>query len=481
MLTHFFKTTFVLYIIVGLVAASSRLFFIFMFPEIIGDGYLYSTVADNILSGCGVSISDLNSGECVPHFGGNQGPGYPTFIASVWWISGHSDLAVRLGQGVAYIAALLYLVGAVKQFTQSAFIALLVGLVLSMSPLQMAWPRFFFTETLAMAGALWLFAELIKSVHEKRLRAYAIGFTLIFATFIRLDAILLWVPVIVASFLIHKPTIAIKKLLIIGLMFSMGWGSWALRNINIGLPNPFMPLAAEQYRDAKGVSVWIKTWATNQYSSAGVHFPVNTMAYDKIQIDEYAFNSFTEKEVVLQLIKELQLHVGKQFPKHIDDQFGVIASNRIKNAPLNYYLYNPIKRTWNFWSNINTGFGWPGFAGKLSPQERLNIINGDMDSKISLLIKYPTIVMGKIAVNTWKIIVLFLLPVALLLNFKNKMRHNWAIIYIVLSFILARSILSGWMFHVESRYAVSQMPIIEAIVIIILSDYFLIRRKSHLN
>ena len=163
-------------------------------------------------------MSEINGNECVPHFGGNQGPGYPAFIAVIWALSGHSDLAVRLVQASFCIASILYIVDAIYRYTASAKQAMIVGLVLALSPLHLAWPRFFFTETLALAATLWLFAELIKSLQLSNLRIFPIGIALIVATFIRLDAVLLLVPVAATGFIIHRPFTALKKGLVTALM-----------------------------------------------------------------------------------------------------------------------------------------------------------------------------------------------------------------------------------------------------------------------
>ena len=118
------------FLVVGLVAAFIRTYFIIFFPEAGGDGKTYTLVAENILTGCGVSISEIGSNQCVPHFGGNQGPGYPTFIAIVWALSGHSDLAVRLVQAFFCIAAILYIMDAIYLYKDYGKLAMLVGLFL---------------------------------------------------------------------------------------------------------------------------------------------------------------------------------------------------------------------------------------------------------------------------------------------------------------------------------------------------------------
>ena len=70
----------------GVFAAASipRLLLVQFFPWFEGDGTVYVAVARNILENACVSMSDPQSAACVPHWGGNQPPGYPAFIAVAW-------------------------------------------------------------------------------------------------------------------------------------------------------------------------------------------------------------------------------------------------------------------------------------------------------------------------------------------------------------------------------------------------------------
>jgi hypothetical protein len=467
-----------LYCLVALVATLPRVLFIVLFPEVVGDGAAYATVADNILSGCGVSLSIVGSGGCIPHFGGNQGPGYPAFIAGVWWVSGHSDLAVRLAQGLIFVISLVYLVDAIHRYTSSTKQALVVGFVLALSPLQMAWPRFFFTETLALAGTLWLFAELIKSLHESKLRVVPIGIALIMATFIRLDAGLLLVPVSIAGFIIHRPIDAVQRGLVIGLILALPWSGWFLRNVNVGLPSVFSPLGIELNKAAEGLYTWEKTWVTNIYSSYAIHFPVADLNYDAILVDETAYKTSEEKKKVQILLEELKLYTNKALPKHIDDQFASLAAERIKTEPLNYFLFNPVKRMWALWSNIHDGLGWPGLGSKLSKQDRIDISKGGIGQKLLFLKKYPILVMGKIFVNAWKILLYFLFTLALWLSFKDKKYPYRDVMALTLSFVLARSVFSGWMYLFEARMSVMPMPIMELVTVLVLTHTILRWKNS---
>lgn len=465
------------YWIVALTAILPRFLFIFLAPETVGDGKIYSTVAENILNGCGVSLSKPDSGECVPHFGGNHGPGYPAFIAGIWWLSGHSDLAVRLAQGTIYVVTLVYLVYAIRHYTSSPKLALFTGLFLALSPLQVAWPRYIFTETLALAGTLWLFAELIRSFHQSKLRVIPIGIALIATTFIRLDGILLAIPVAIAGFIIHRPVDAIRKGMVIALILGLPWGGWVLRNIDVGLENIYRPPALSYNEVGKGYSSWGKTWAINQYQYVAIQWPMANRRYETIRVDESAYRTENEKKRVQALLEELNNHTGKPFPKHIDDQFANLAKERINADPLTYYILNPIKRIWSLWSNIYDSFGWPISLDKLSAEDRLEISRGGIESKLLLLKKYPMQTLGKIFVNGWRILFCLFFIATIVLVYKDNDFPYRDLLALALSFVIARSVFSGLANLVETRYTLMQMPIIELVVILIFAQT-IVRLKS---
>ena len=85
-------------LIIAVVAVGARLIFVFAAPEFGGDWDIYAVVAENILRGCGVSLSDPSAPACVPHFGGNHLPGFPAFVAMNWFVFGHSEVPIRVIQ-----------------------------------------------------------------------------------------------------------------------------------------------------------------------------------------------------------------------------------------------------------------------------------------------------------------------------------------------------------------------------------------------
>ena len=450
-----------------------RLFFIFYAPTSGGDWDIYSTVAENILSGCGVSLSNPESGECNPHFGGNQGPGYPAFVALMWWLGGHSDMIIRVAQATLGVVAIVYMVKATLLYSSSFKIATTVGLVLALSPLEIAWPRYLQTETLSLAGTLWVFSELLISLQMSKIRTFHLSVALIAVTFIRLDAILLVVPVAVTLFIIYKPFKAVKKGLIIAMLLSLPWGTWLARNYMAGMVNilPQPMVAPNNAKAPNGYIKWLWTWSTETYQSTNSFWPVTRFNYDSIGIDELAYSTKKEKRKISLLLSELKKYTGKPFPSHIDNQFRIIAEQRILERPLEVWFLNPIKRSVYLWSNIYSSFGWPTeLPGSFSKQVRIEIAREGIISAIPLAIEYPVQAAGKLIVNGWRVVILILFLVSLLLSYNNK--TNRQILLLSLSFVIIRTIFSSFLVNfVETRYTLMQMPIVEISIIVFLLSH----------
>jgi hypothetical protein len=464
--------------LIALAAILVRLCFVLIAPN---QGGIFSVVAENILNGCGVSVSTPGSGECVLVSTANQGPGYPTFIAFFWWVGGHSDFFVLLVQTLINVATIIYLVDAVRSYTSSNKIAFIIGGVLSLSPLQIAWPRQMYTETLAISGAMWVFAEILKSIHQSNLRVLPISIALILTTFIRYDGILLSVPVAVAGLIIHPPVEATRRIVLIGLICIIPWGGWTLRNVLVDVPHIF---PHDPYTDAKGYVAWGRTWWVNEYQRMAYQAPLLTEVslnslYSDIKVDKKAYRSKQEKEQVLALLEELKKFNGKAFPKHIDDKFAELAASRIQEDPLAFYLFVPLQRAWALWTNFYNSFGWPTEFVNLPVEDRLKISKGDTQAIFNLALNDPFKVMGKLIVTGWRLLLYLLFLIAVIMIYIQTGSKFKDIMTVLLSFVIVRSIFSGWMYYVESRYTVMQMTAMEIVVVICILNQKRIPIVSH--
>ena len=275
-----------------------RLIFIFLFPETGGDYDIYSRVAKNILRSCGVSLSDPYSGNCVPHFGGNHGPGYDFFIAIIWYFFEESNNAVRIIQTFIYCFFCFYLLSAIRKHIQEKSFLTFFAIILSLSPLLVAWPRYIQTETLSIAFTLFFISELLNSFNEKKIRVFSVSVALILATWIRLDNIFLTIPLAFSCFYLHGFRKGFLYGISVAFFLSLSWGIWTIRNISVNLPSllPTNMIMPDGSRSPIGYLNWTKTWITHEYEKPGSLWGVNRQNYAGIFIPEYAYFDKNEKK-----------------------------------------------------------------------------------------------------------------------------------------------------------------------------------------
>ena len=458
---------------IALLALAARLAFVLAFPFGGGDWDVYATVAENILRGCGVSLSDPAGPACVPHFGGNQGPGYPVFVALVWAASGHSDMAVRLVQTALAALAIAYLADAAARAAARPAVGVAAGLVLAASPLAVAWPRYTQTETLALAATIWVLAELLRSLAAGRLRIAALGAALIAATFIRLDAILLAVPVAVAALALHGVRQGLARGAAVALVLALPWAAWTARNLAVGLPR-LTPTDMVMPADAPsplGYLAWTRTWITKEYQRPGALWPINRFVYSAISIDPTAYDGPGEQARIEALLAGLARHDGAPIPAAIDDAFRAIAAERAARAPLRTWLANPLRRALALWSNPFSSFGWPNElpAGAASHAERLQIAEGGIAGKLALARAHPWRAATKALTGGYRylLLVAFLAAALAAALWRGMDAPARRLAGCAAGFVVARTLVLAWIGNIETRYTAALAPAMEVAVVLV--------------
>jgi len=445
----------------------ARVAFVLAAPFGGGDWDIYSTVAENILRGCGVSLSPPDSGLCIPHFGGNHLPGYPAFVASIWLISGHSDMAIRFAQLLLYGAALGRLTLVVRRYTGSDAAALAVGLVIALSPLQVAWPRYTQTETLSLAASVWFFAEILASFAEGRLRAVPIGLAVLAATFIRLDGILLCVPVAVAAFMLHPPLDAIRRGSVAALIVVLPIAGWTVRNVIVGVPVMPAPMVLPNNAPPPyGYLAWGNTWLSQEYQRAGWGFGVTRFNYDSIRIDNKAFDSLEEKQRVMGWLAELAKYKGKPFPPEIDAKFAELARERAARAPVRTYVVLPMERAAILWGNPFSSFGWPNeLPSSVGDQQRLEA-SRNAGGLMTLARQYPVRALSKAFTASYRAILEILFVSILLVSFGGQLSDFRRVVWVVTAWLAARTAFLAVVDAFETRYMAPAAPAMELVVVV---------------
>lgn len=463
-------------------ALAARLVFVFAAPAFGGDWDIYERVALNILRGCGVSLSDPSGAACVPHFGGNQLPGYPAFVALVFALTGHSEIAIRVVQALLGVAALGYLMHAVRRWTRDETMALASGLVLALSPLAVAWPRFLVTEALAIATTTWVLAELVLSLAERRLRLVPLAAALAVAIFIRPDAAILAVPVAVVGFMIHRPTTAVARGAVLVLLVALPLAAWTARNLAVGLPGllPTSMTMPDNSRSPQGYVAWGRSWMSEEYQKPGWGYPVNRLAFDKIAIDARAYDTPAERAGVEALLAELRRHTGKPFPQDIDDAFAAIAAERTARHPWRAWLGLPLRRAWSMWANPFSSYGWPTeLPASTSNAARLAAAQGGVGGTLALARAEPWVALGKAATAAYKFALVLAFAAALALGIARRLGPLRQMLWIGGSYVVARTAVYAWSAGLESRYMIEAVPAME--VAVALAAVALWRQRRALN
>jgi len=470
-----------IYIVFFIIILVPRILFILFYPELGGDSEIYTTVAENILSGCGVSLSNPLTEECVPHFGGNHGPGYPLFISLVWKVFNHSDLAVRIIQSIIYSISCLWLIRSAYLLTNNKKLLTVVGLLLALSPLLIAWPRYVQTETLSLAATIYLLAEIILSLSIKKIRVISISLALIFATWIRLDNIFLTIPVAITVIYIHGFRNGIIKGILIATILSSTWATWTTRNIIVKLPNliPTDMIMPDGSRPPSGYLKWTKTWITHEYERPGALWGINRKNYISINIPDRAYENNKEKKEIKLLVKKLKLLNGQNFPIEIDNEFKRIAQLKIVNNPLQYWLIYPSIRAIRMWTNPFSSFGWPNEMPDrgLSKNERLAAAKGNISILMQKAVEYPFHAISK-GFNAFYRLILMLLLIFSFFNFYKLKKENplFALNFITISYMTSRSLFFSLNSNFETRYMVTTIPFIE--ILVCLSIFSFLNKKK---
>ena len=315
--------------IFSLIFLSIRLFLIYFFFEEGSDWEKYLNVAKNILNGCGVSQSYIEFETCKLSFGPNNGPGYSFYVSFFLILLKDSIYNLVYINLLISLIANLYLLSVVKRFYNFKIFSILF-IILSFSPLTIGWYRFLLPEVLTLSFGIFLLAELIVLLKTKKINFFRLSFPVIFASFIRLDALSYIFLIIIIFYLINKKDykIFIKNIIIICLIISIPWNLWFLRNHLVNA-DVVIPLKLERlikyeknFKYPGGFHKWVSTWSYTEYSrSNSLHniqysikenfknIPMKIFKYLKI------FTIHYQKKKTEKLISELKLYSGQPFPE----------------------------------------------------------------------------------------------------------------------------------------------------------------------
>jgi len=440
----------------ALIAFSIRTAIVLAGPWIEGDARVYANVARNILhNGC-VSMDPWGVATCTPHWGGNQLPGYPAFIALAWFVFGESMTAPLIVQSAVFTLSICYFCWALSVYGAPLVSIWSVGLILAFSPSLAGWSRGLFTEALSSAVALWVLSEMVRSLAENRFRTWPIAIACLIGFFIRYDFVLITLPIAFCALALHGVLGAIKKGLVVALIVGVPFGAWTIRSVAQGLPTtPPFGLSPQGHQIPQGVLNWIGTWLTHQYQLGTSVWPLATETYANIVPPEEAYIDNSERERVQLLLARLrEVKRGERVPASIDDGFAALAAERVRADPLEHYALLPLRRLAIMWINPAASMGWPGMLGGAERHDIRQMIgnSGFLLGGIEAMIKYPVATLSKAFTAGWRLTSIVATMLIFALSFRQAFRPYRLLISICLLYVLTRSIAFSQSLLLETRY-----------------------------
>ena len=349
------------FLLATLAALVLRLIFFFWFSRVTNDSFVYGDIAKNWLEHgvYGLSTPDGPAPAFI------RLPGYPAFLAAVFAIFGmeHYRAAIFLQLFVDLGTCLLIADMARRLISDRA--ARAAFLLTGLCPFLANYAAAALTETLEIfftALALNLALRALNDLSQWRLWA-ACGLAVAAAILLRPDGGLLLAAIglYLAWILIQRvrrgdsPWPAVRAGAVLTLVAIAPLVPWTLRNLyTIRRFQPLAPRYANEVDEVvpTGFNRWVKTWMADYSSTEEIYWAVPGAPMDVTKLPSRAFDSPAQREETERLVADY--NQGTAVTPEIDARFAALASERIRHAPLRYYLWLPAVRSLDMWLRPRT-------------------------------------------------------------------------------------------------------------------------------
>jgi len=339
-----------------------RLLFIYRFPSVTTDSFIYGDIAKNWLQHGIYGITD--AGVVVPTF--IRLPGYPAFLAAVFAVFGMEHyrtallLQVLVDLGTCFLTADLARRVVSERAAKAAFLLAALCPFLAnytAAALTESWEIFF--------TALALDLALAGLVGGTRWRPWlGCGLAVAAAILLRPDGGLLLVAIVgyllvrwLRALFTDPPSQMhfLRAALIVALVSLAPLVPWTLRNLHT--LHRFQPLAPRYANEENefvpmGFNHWVKTWIADYASVEEIYWAVPGSPMDADKLPTRAFDSPQQQEKTEELLDDYNnvLHVSPE----LDARFATLTEERISHSRLRYYVWLPLLRIADMWLRPRT-------------------------------------------------------------------------------------------------------------------------------
>ena len=358
---------------VTLAALGMRLLFLLRFPAVTTDSFVYGDIAKNWLQHGVYGLSGPE--EISPTY--IRLPGYPAFLAAVFAIFGMEHYRAVLVLQVLIDIGTCFLIADIARRLVSPRAAKAAFLLAALCPFLASYAAAALTETLEIFFTVLAFDFAIaglETLDQRRLRPWlGCGLAIGAAILLRPDGGLLLMAIELSLLVLlfrawrqktragapapHGPSVPqlLRAGLILALVSLAPLVPWAWRNLHtIHRFQPLAPRYANQQDEfvPAGFNRWVKTWMADYASVEEIYWPVPGDPVDADKLPSRAFDSEAQRQQTGQLLADYNqtLHVTPE----LDDRFAALASQRIRRAPLRYYVWLPLVRVADMWLRPRT-------------------------------------------------------------------------------------------------------------------------------
>ena len=381
-----FPKTFYKHLLPALLAGLAlRLFFTQHFPFYSGDTAYYEELARNWLYH-GV-YGFYSHGQLLPSDA--RVPGYPAFLAGIYFLAGTGRQAVMLAQAFIDLATCVLAAGIAVRLAANApdairsrvaaaalWLTVLCPFTANYTAVPLTEVLATFFTTLALLIFLAPAGMLIDGIASNRdlLRAVktwlAGGLVVGLGTLIRPETPLLLAAVLIALWLGYRRPANWKKLTLAALWMIAGLlvplAPWGARNaVSLGRVQFLAPRYAETYGDVlpTGFYAWTKTWMFRFRDAYLFTWKLPSQPIEVNNLPSSAVDSPEEFSRVASLLDRYNRTHG--MTRSLDLEFAELARERTRRHPIRTFLWIPIERAASMWFTPRTtllpfsGRFWP--------------------------------------------------------------------------------------------------------------------------
>jgi 4-amino-4-deoxy-L-arabinose transferase-like glycosyltransferase len=348
-----------------------RLLFIFRFPGVVTDSFVYGDIAKNWLQHgiYGLTGPDDISPTYI------RLPGYPAFLAFIFAIFGMEhyravlfvQMLVDLGTCFLCADVALRLLG--PRYAKIAFV------LVCLCPFLADYSAAALTETLEIFFTALAFDLAIRALQQNSIRDWTgCGAACAAAILLRPDGALLVMTIdlyllakvlLPTSSVVGRNGISISRrrallrnfqaaILVTGIAIAP-LVPWAIRNWNVfHRLQPLAPRYANEEDEfvPMGFNHWVKTWIVDYASTEEIYWAVPGSEIDSAKLPSRAFDSPQQQTQTTELINDYnqKLHISPG----LDSRFQGLATERIHAHSLRYYAALPLLRILDMWLRPRT-------------------------------------------------------------------------------------------------------------------------------